>query len=68
MLNAEKLTAAIDRSGIKLIALADMCGINRKTLSNKMAGKCEFKASEIATLTDVLRLSRDERDAIFFAS
>lgn len=66
MLDVEKLADAITKSGMTIVALASKCGISRETLYNRMAGKSEFKASEITALTLALHLSRDERDAIFF--
>ena len=41
----------------------------RKNVSKKaLAQASEFKASEIDKATNFLRLTRDERDVIFFAS
>lgn len=67
MLNAELLRTKIEESGITVTALAAKSGMTRETLYNKLAGKGEFKASEIHALTKVLHLSKAERDAIFFS-
>ena len=47
--------------------LAEKTGILRETLYNKIRGISEFKASEIAALTKALKLTSEQRDAIFFA-
>lgn len=66
MFNADMLRAKIYDSGMTIKAIARKSGILRETLYNRFASG-DFKASEIERLTDVLRLTRDERDAIFFA-
>nr|DAD79763.1 MAG TPA: TetR family transcriptional regulator [Siphoviridae sp. ctHjy10]DAE11310.1 MAG TPA: Transcriptional regulator [Myoviridae sp. ctq9w2]DAI54828.1 MAG TPA: TetR family Transcriptional regulator [Caudoviricetes sp.]DAP39141.1 MAG TPA: TetR family Transcriptional regulator [Caudoviricetes sp.]DAY66509.1 MAG TPA: TetR family Transcriptional regulator [Caudoviricetes sp.] len=45
-------------------AIADKSGILRETLYNRMKSG-NFYASEIVALTNVLRLTRKERDDIF---
>lgn len=60
------LNRKIKDSGITITAIADKLSMSRETFYNRMAGKSEFKASEIACLTDLLRLTRKEQDTIFF--
>jgi len=60
------LRSRIKDSGITLTAIADKIGVSRETLYNRLDGKSEFKASEIACLTDLLRLKKAEQDSIFF--
>lgn len=67
MVNLEKLRARIDNSGMTMVAVAKQTGITRETLYNRLSSKGEFTASEIAALTDVLKLTKKERDEIFFA-
>lgn len=67
MTDFELLREKIADSGMTIIAIAKKSGIKRETLYNKMSGKSEFNASEISSLTKTLRLSAEERDAIFFA-
>lgn len=62
------LEKKISDSGMTMVAIAQKSGITRETLYNKLKGQGEFKASEIIGLTKVLRLSTEERDAIFFNS
>ena len=61
-----KLDKAIYESGLKLEAIARRMGINRVSLWNKIQGRTEFKASEIKSLTQILNLSAEQRDYIFF--
>lgn len=64
--NMELLRDKINDSGITYTAVARKIGITRETFYNRLAGKSEFKASEIACLTDILRLNKSEQDSIFF--
>lgn len=65
-MNTEKLRNAIDESGITMTALASKCGMSRETLYNKLESG-NFYASEIVAITQALRLTKDERDFIFFS-
>lgn len=65
MANAELLKKTIENSGMTYTFIAKQCGISRETLYNRLE-KPDFKASEIIALTRVLRLSKAERDKIFF--
>ena len=68
MPNLELLQEKISDSGMTMVAIAQKSGISRETLYNKLKGQGEFKASEIIGLTKALRLSTEDRDAIFFDS
>ena len=65
MPNLELLQEKISDSGMTMVAIAQKSGISRETLYNKLKGQGEFKASEIIGLTMALRLSTEDRDAIF---
>lgn len=67
MTNIELLRNKMDETGMTVVSISEKSGILRETLYNRMSGKGEFKASEIQALTKVLRLTKDERDDIFFA-
>ena len=67
MVNLDLLKSTIDESGITIVSIAGKMGISREGLYKKLSGEAEFKASEIEKMTDALRLSKKERDAIFFA-
>lgn len=62
------LESIISNSGMTMVAIAEKSGILRETLYNKMRGSSEFKASEIAGLSRALKLTSEQRDAIFFAN
>ena len=68
MINIKLLEKKISDSGMTMVSLAEKTGILRESLYNKLKGNTEFKASEISSLSKVLRLSTRERDAIFFDS
>lgn len=62
--NVELLKKKMEESGMTVSAIADKSGILRETLYNRMKTG-NFYASEIVSLTRVLRLTRKERDEIF---
>lgn len=66
MTDIVKLSEKIDSVGITKTVIASKMGISRECLYQKLSGKSEFLGSEIGNLTDILHLTRDERDAIFF--
>lgn len=65
MADMELLKQKIKDSGMTVTAISKKSGILRETLYNRMNRKGEFTASEIVALTDVLVLTREERDEIF---
>ena len=67
MVNLDLLKTTINDRGITIVSIAGKMGISREGLYKKLSGEAEFKASEIEKMTDALRLSKKERDAIFFA-
>ncbi|MCI8283963.1 MAG: XRE family transcriptional regulator [Firmicutes bacterium] len=68
MINLAMLNKKIKDSGMTIVAISAKSGILRETLYNKINGNVDFKASEILSLSKVLRLSNSERDKIFFAN
>ena len=68
MTNTSMLKEAIKRSGIKANAIMQALGIKAyATLRGKINNESEFTAKEIMILSDLLRLTISDRDAIFFA-
>lgn len=67
MTDTELLQSAISAAGVTVTWLAKEIGISREGLYNKIAGKTEFKASEVLRLAKLLHLEAAERDRIFFA-
>lgn len=66
MPNIVLLREKIEESGMTMVAISTKSGILRETLYNRLSGKGEFLASEIVGLTRVLKLSKADRDKIFF--
>ena len=67
MTNVEMLEKKIKDSGLGPVDLAAAWGVSLPTYYNLKAGKSEFTAPMIVAATRVLGLTREERDAIFFA-
>ena len=67
MTDIELLKEKIKDSGMKITSIAEKTGILRETLYNRLNGKGEFTASEIISLSDILRLSKTDRDKIFLS-
>lgn len=67
MTDFDLLKEKIKDSGMTMVAIAKKSGILRETLYNRLNGVGDFTASEMLALSDVLRLSNKERNAIFFA-
>ena len=67
MTNTKMLNDAIEQSGLRMNYIAKKVGLTYQGLRNKIEGKREFKAGEIAALSDVLRLTSETRDQIFFS-
>lgn len=67
MTNGKILRDVIEKSGLKYCYIADCMGISRFTLQNKLDGRTEFVASEIAKLSRLLHLSEELREEIFFS-
>ena len=67
MTDFEALKQKINDSGMTIVAICEKSGILRETLYNRFKGVGDFTATEMVALSDVLNMSNDERDAIFFA-
>lgn len=67
MTNRNELKAAIIRKGMNMGVLAKKIGITIGSLSNKINGHKEFRASEIERIADVLDLNYEDIGNIFFA-
>lgn len=66
MTNTDLLLKHVHDSGLKLKFIAESLGITPFGLSNKIHNKTEFKATEIRKMKELLNLSNEERDKIFF--
>lgn len=57
----------VKASGTKYKNIAETVGITPFALQKKIENTNQFKAEEIAKISDILSLSLEDRDAIFFA-
>lgn len=60
------LNEKIKESGKTMVHLANAVGITREAFYKKLSGEFEFKLSEMNALVEDLRLTKEERDKIFF--
>lgn len=67
MTNTNLLRSKIDESGYKLTYLAEKCNLTYFGFMKKVNNETEFKASEIKTLKELLNLTNEEANKIFFA-
>lgn len=65
-MNTDELKKRIRASGLKIRYLAEQLGISHEAMYNKVKGKSEFKASEMAALAELLKLSDKDIPLIFF--
>ena len=62
-----ELELAIKRAGITKRDIAKKLEISETALYHKLSGGVEFKASEIVKMKEILNLTNEQRDKIFFA-
>ena len=67
MTDTELLQKAVERSGLKRTFIAKKIGLSFQGYLNKERGESEFRQSEIEGLCDLLRLTPQEKESIFFA-
>ena len=67
MTDTQKLREYIDTQGFKIGYVARMLEISPNTLRMKLLGETDFKVSEAEKLSHLLELTREQRDACFFA-
>lgn len=67
MTDVELLNQRIRDSGLKFSFIAQKMGLSYYGLRRKLNNLCEFKASEISSLCDILGITNvAEKEAIFF--
>lgn len=67
MTNTSLLERFIEESGYKKSHIIKALGISRYGFALKCNNKAEFRASEIETLCNLLKIGTKDRMAIFFA-
>ena len=68
MTDSEALNKVIENSGLKLTFIARAVKLSREGFYKKLNNQTEFKASEIVKMQEILNLSNEQRDKIFFAN
>ena len=66
MINLSKLKEKIEKKGLKKKVVARELDLTPYGLSKKLEGTTEFKVSEVVKLSNLLDLTDDEKNAIFF--
>ena len=66
MFNSILLNEEIKRSGLKRSYIAGLLGLSTYGFARKVDGIYDFKASEVKTLSEILNLTSELRDQIFF--
>lgn len=67
-MNYPELRASIARNGMTIRSISSEIGITEQALHNKLAGKAEFKNSEIKKIATLLSMSMEDVNNIFFDS
>ena len=67
MVNTQLLDERIEQSGLKVGYIVDTIGLSRNGFDKKRKGKIPFRTAEIYVLSDLLKLSDDDKASIFFA-
>lgn len=66
-MNIQDLKAEIARHDLSIPKLADLIGIDKKTLYSRINEETSFKQDEIIKISTVLKLTDDKTLSIFFA-
>lgn len=67
MFNQNLLKAKIVEKGLSVVDLCNKIGICEATFYRKLSRNGDFSRFEIATIAEVLQLTTEERQKIFFA-
>ena len=67
MTNTTLLKSFMVREGFTMETLAEKMELSRTSMSYKINNRVEFRSSEIKKMQNILNLTDEERDSIFFA-
>ena len=67
MVNTQLLDSRIEQSGLRIGYIVEQLGLSRNGFDKKRKGKTPFRTAEIYVLTDLLKLTDDDKANIFFA-
>jgi len=65
-MDTKLLNEVVKESGMKYAYIADQVGLPYTTLYSKLTGRSRWYIDEVYKLCKVLRLSKKQRDSIFF--
>lgn len=68
MTDTKVLNEEISNAGVTVTFIAAKLGITREGFYKKLNNETEFKASEISKMQNLLHLTNEKRDEIFFAT
>ena len=66
-MNAQDLKAEIARCDLTIPKLAELIGMDKKTLNSRLNGETSFKQVEIVKISHALKLTEQQILSIFFA-
>lgn len=67
MVNHNKLKGLMVERGLKVEELAKRLNLSRQSTSDKINGRRSISLIEAMTISEALGMSKEERDAVFFA-
>lgn len=65
MVNTQLLDEKIEASGLKVGFIVGIVGLSRQGFDKKRKGKTPFRKSEVYVLSDLLKLTNEEKTKIF---
>lgn len=66
LVDTDLLNKKIEASGLRVTFIVDTLGISRNGFDLKRKGKIPFRGSEMYCLCDLLKLSGEEKNKIFY--
>lgn len=67
MVNTQLLDKKLEQSGYRISHIVNTLGLSKNGFDKKRKGITPFRAAEIYVISDLLKLTDQEKDAIFYA-
>lgn len=67
MIDYARLKGLMAERGLEVTKLAEILGISRQAASQKINGKSAISITDARTIAQVLHMTKEERDSIFFS-